>query len=87
MSRQNMPCRPAGAAMAMGLVPIMASRALVGATTGEVLVMLRPIMPASAARMEYQPAMPKWFELRNTAVKLPASRAPSMAVSTATREA
>ena len=50
--------RPAGAATAMGLVPIIGMRARVGATSGELLVRLSPIMPASAARSAYQPAMP-----------------------------
>ena len=58
MSRQNVPYRPAGAAMAIGLVPISGRIARVGATSGELLVNDRPIIPAAAARSAYQPAMP-----------------------------
>ena len=62
MSRQNVPNRPAGAAIAIGFVPISGWRARVGATSGEVFDSAMPIMPAAAARSAYQPAIPKWFE-------------------------
>ena len=58
MSRQNVPQRPAGAASAMGFVPIIGLSARVGATRGELLVNDMPIIPAAAARSAYQPAMP-----------------------------
>ena len=58
MSRQKASYRPAGAATAMGLVPSSGTRLRVGATSGELLVMLTPISPCSAARSAYQPAMP-----------------------------
>ena len=58
MSRQNAPKWPAGAAMAIGLVPRSARRARVGATSGEALVTEKPIIPAAAARSAYQPAIP-----------------------------
>ncbi len=59
MSRQNAPNRPAGAAIAMGFVPISGRRARLGATNGEVFDRAIPIIPASAARSAYHPAMPK----------------------------
>ena len=58
MSRQKTPHRPAGAAIAIGFVPMSGSIARVGATTGDVLVRLIPMSPASAARSAYQPAIP-----------------------------
>ena len=50
MSRQNVSYRPAGAATAMGLVPSIGTRLRVGATSGELLVMLTPMRPCWAAR-------------------------------------
>ena len=58
MSRQNDPNRPAGAASAMGLVPISGCRARVGATSGDVFESEIPMSPAAAARRAYQPAIP-----------------------------
>ena len=58
MSRQNAPKWPAGAAIAIGFVPISGCRARVGATSGEVFESEIPIMPAAAARSAYQPAIP-----------------------------
>ena len=58
MSRQKAPNRPAGAARAIGFVPISGWRARVGATSGEVFDSEMPIRPASAARSAYQPAIP-----------------------------
>ena len=58
MSRHMIPCRPAGAATAIGFVPSIGCRARVGATSGDEFVRLMPIRPASAARMAYQPAIP-----------------------------
>ena len=42
----------------MGFVPSIGTRPRVGATSGELLVRLMPIIPAAAARSAYQPAMP-----------------------------
>ena len=58
MSRQSAPNRPAGAATAIGFVPSIETRARVGATSGDVLLRLIPIIPAAAARSAYQPAIP-----------------------------
>jgi hypothetical protein len=58
MSRQNAPNRPAGAAIAIGFVPISGWRARVGATSGDVFESEMPIIPSWAARSAYQPAIP-----------------------------
>ena len=58
MSRQNEPNRPAGAAIAIGFVPSIATRDRVGATSGDVFDSEMPISPCSAARRAYQPAIP-----------------------------
>ena len=87
MSRQKVPNRPAGAAIAIGFVPMSGWRARVGATSGDVFESATPIIPASATRSAYQPAIPKWFEAWTTAVAVPSSRAASIAQSIATRPA
>ena len=50
---------PAGAATAMGFVPMSRVRPRVGATSGDVLLMVMPMKPRADARIAYQPAMPK----------------------------
>ena len=58
MSRLNA-CRwPAGDAIAIGFVPMSPWRERVGATEPVVLVIEMPIIPASAARSAYHPAIP-----------------------------
>ena len=58
MSRTIPPWRPAGTATAIGFVPIIGTRARVGAMSGEALVRLTPIIRFASARIAYQPAIP-----------------------------
>ncbi len=62
MWRTTSPNLPAGEAKAIGFVPNIGTLERVGATSGEELVIDIPIMPASAARIAYQPAIPQWLD-------------------------
>ncbi len=58
MSRLNGGRWPAGAAMAIGFVPMSPTLERVGATIPVVFVIEIPIIPAAAACSAYHPAMP-----------------------------
>ncbi len=87
MSSTNIPNRPAGAATAMGFVPRSRSRDRVGATSGDALVSVIPMKPRDAARIEYQPAIPKWLARWAIDAASPRSLARSIASSIRTRPA
>src|SRR4051794_26513939 len=83
MSRLNAGRWPAGAAMAIGFVPMSPTLERVGATIPVVFVIEIPIIPAAAACNAYHPAIPKWFALCDDARAIPVDRAVSMAQSIA----